>query len=89
LETLEEDKFMAQQTATGNGQAISNLEYDLLTVLQNKAEAVQAYDSYIQDAQSMGSQPCAELFQKLKESEMQQVQEIREHLTQVMQHGKM
>ena len=80
---------MAQQTAPGNGQAISNLEYDLLTVLQNKAEAVQAYDSYIQDAQSIGSQPCAELFQKLKQSEMQQVQEIREHLTQVMQHGKM
>ena len=80
---------MAQQTATGNGQAISNIEYDLLTVLHNKAEAVQAYDKYIQDAQSIGSQPCAELFQKLKESETQQVQEIREHLTQVMQHGKM
>ncbi|MBD2185729.1 MULTISPECIES: hypothetical protein [Aerosakkonema] len=72
-----------------NGQTISNLEYDLLTVLHNKAEAIQAYDSYIQDAEQTGSQPCAELFQKLKQSEMQQVQEVRQHLQEVMQKGKM
>ncbi|MEP0853928.1 hypothetical protein NC991_26650 [Funiculus sociatus GB1-A4] len=48
--------------ATDNTRAVSNLEYDLLTVLQNKAEALKAYETYIQDAQQMGSQPCAELF---------------------------
>lgn len=73
----------------GNSQAISNLEYDLLTVLQNKAEALQAYDQYIQDAQSIGSQPCAELFQKLQQQDMQQIQEVRQHLQEVMQKGKM
>jgi hypothetical protein len=34
--------------ATGNGhsqQPISNLEYDFLTVLHNKAEAVRAYET--------------------------------------------
>lgn len=77
---------------TGNGnsqQPISNLEYDFITVLHNKAEAVKAYDSYIQDAQQAGSQPCVELFEKLRQSDMQQAQEIRQHLQQVMQHGKM
>ncbi len=73
----------------GNGQALSNLEYDLVTVLHNKSEAVKAYESYIQDAQSMGSQPCAELFQKLKQSDMEQAQEIRQHLQEVLQKGKM
>lgn len=73
----------------GNSQAISNLEYDLLTVLQNKAEALQAYDRYIQDAQSIGSQPCVELFQKLQQQEVQQAQEVRQHLQEVMQKGKM
>lgn len=73
----------------GSTQAINNLEYDLLTVLQNKSEALKAYDTYIQDAQSMGSQPCVELFQKLQQSEMQQAQEIRHHLQEVMQKGKM
>lgn len=76
-------------TSSGNTQAISNLEYDLLSVLHNKAEALQAYQKYIQDAQTTGSKPCVELFQKLQQQEMQQAQEVRQHLQEVMQKGKM
>ncbi len=79
-------------TNTGNGQSqqpISNLEYDFITVLHNKAEAVKAYNTYIQDAQQSGSQPCVELFQKLRQSDIEQAHEIRRHLQEVMQHGKM
>lgn len=79
------------QTA-GNTQTqnpISNLEYDFLTVLHNKAEAIKAYETYINDAQQAGSQPCVELFQKLRQADIEQAQEIRNHLQQVMQHGKM
>lgn len=75
--------------ATNGSAVISNLEYDLLTVLQNKSEALKAYEVYIQDAQETGSQPCVELFEKLKQTEMQQAQEIRQHLQEVMQKGKM
>ncbi|MEG4043971.1 hypothetical protein [Microcoleus sp. Pol17_C1] len=74
---------------TNGSKVISNLEYDLLTVLQNKSEALKAYDTYMKDAQEMGSQPCAELFQKLQQTDMEHAQEIRQHLQQVMQHGKM
>jgi rubrerythrin len=73
----------------GNSQVISNLEYDLLTVLQNKSQALQAYEKYMEDAQATGSQPCVELFQKLQETDQQQAQEIRQHLQEVMQKGKM
>lgn len=45
--------------------AINNLEYDLVTVLHNKSEALKAYDMYIQDAREKDSQPCVQLFQKL------------------------
>jgi hypothetical protein len=76
-------------TGNGNTQAINNLEYDLVTVLHNKSEAIQAYDKYIQDAQSQNSQPCVELFQKLQQQDVQTAQEIRQHLQQVMQHGAM
>ena len=76
-------------STSGNSQVISDLEYDLLTVLQNKSEALNAYDKYIQDAQSIGSQPCVELFQKLQQADSQQAQEIRQHLQEVMQKGKM
>ncbi|MEB3309322.1 MAG: hypothetical protein VKJ02_03745 [Snowella sp.] len=68
---------------------VSDLEYDLLTVLKNKAKAVQAYDSYIQDAQEANSQPCVELLQKLQQGDIEQVNEIRQHLQQVMQNGSM
>lgn len=69
--------------------AISDLEYDLLTVLKNKAEAVQMYDVYVQDAQKADSQPCVEILQKLKQTDLEQVQELRHHLQEVMQKGKM
>lgn len=73
----------------GSTRAISNLEYDLLTTLQNKAEALKAYETYIQDAQALDSQPCVELFKKLQQSDLQQAEEIRHHLQEVMQKGKM
>ncbi|HEY9296962.1 MAG TPA: hypothetical protein VIQ31_11425 [Phormidium sp.] len=72
-----------------DSQVINNLEYDLLTVLQNKSEAIKAYQTYIKDAQETGSEPCVELFKKLMEADMQQAQEIRHHLQEVMQKGKM
>lgn len=76
--------------STGNGQnPISNLEFDFVTVLHNKGEAIKAYDTYIQDAQHANSQPCVELFQKLRQSDIEQAQEIRRHLQEVLQHGKM
>lgn len=75
--------------ASNGNTVISNLEYDLLTVLQNKSEALKAYEVYIKDAQDTGSEPCVQLFQKLQETEMQQAQEIRQHLQEVMQKGKM
>ena len=75
--------------ATNGSSVISNLEYDLLTVLQNKSEALKAYEIYMKDAQETGSQPCVELFQKLQQADMAQAQEIRQHLQEVMQKGKM
>jgi rubrerythrin len=76
-------------TTGTNSEVISNLEYDLLTVLQNKSEALKAYETYMQDAQAIGSQPCVELFQKLQQADSQHAQEIRQHLQEVMQKGKM
>ena len=89
LISLLESEEILIMADNGSSQVISNLEYDLLTVLQNKSEALQAYDKYIQDAQSIGSQPCVELFQKLQQADSQQTQEIRQHLQEVMQKGKM
>lgn len=76
-------------TTNSQTKPVSDLEYDLLTVLQNKAEAVQMYDTYIRDANNAGSQPCVELLEKLKQDDMEHAQELRRHLQEVMQKGKM
>lgn len=70
-------------------EVISNLEYDLLTVLHEKSKAVKAYEAYIQDAKAIGSQPCVELLQKIEQADAQHVQELRHHVQEVMQKGKM
>jgi rubrerythrin len=75
--------------ATNGKKAINDLEFDLLAVLKNKAEAVQIYDTYIQDAQQADSQPCVKLLQKLQKEDTKHVEELRQHLQQVMQKGKM
>ncbi|MGV2828580.1 hypothetical protein [Myxosarcina sp. GI1(2024)] len=68
---------------------VSDLEYDWVTVLHEKGKAVAAYDKYIEDAKAAGSQACVELFEKLKQSDADRMQEIRQHLIEVMQKGKM
>ncbi|MBW4459792.1 MAG: hypothetical protein KME47_06065 [Nodosilinea sp. WJT8-NPBG4] len=65
-------------------QVVSNLEYDWLTVMQSKAEALNAYDKYIQDAREANSEECVELFNRLKQTEAEQIREIRQHLTKTM-----
>ncbi|MGF1514508.1 MAG: hypothetical protein ACFB5Z_12560 [Elainellaceae cyanobacterium] len=74
---------------TPTSDIISNLEYDWLSTLHNKAEAVKAYEQYISDAEAASSQPCVDLFKKIRDAEIEQIREIREHLMAVMQHGKM
>lgn len=76
-------------TTPVNSSSLTNLEYDWVTVLKNKAEGLKAYENYIEDAEAAGSQPCVELLEKLQQADSQQIEEIRYHLLEVMQKGKM
>ncbi len=55
---------------------ISDLMYDWLTVLQSKAEGLNAYEKYLRDAEKENSQECVALFRKLHEQDARQVLEI-------------
>ena len=68
---------------------VNDLEYDWVTVLHEKGKAVKAYDKYIEDAKAADSQPCVELLENLKQSDAEQMQNIRQHLMEVMQKGQM
>ena len=70
-------------TTTGTN-PISDLQYDWLTVLQSKAEGLNAYEKYIRDAEKENSQVCVDMFRRLHEQDAMMVQEIRDHLMQML-----
>lgn len=63
---------------------ISDLTYDWLTVLQSKAEGLNAYEKYIRDAEKENAQECVDLFRRLHEQDARQIQEVRDHLMRTM-----
>lgn len=67
---------------------LSNLEYDWITLMQNKAQALVAYDQYIKDAEQAKSPECAAFFRRVHDADKAQLAEAREHLVAVLQ-GKM
>jgi hypothetical protein len=76
---------MAQMTASN---PISDLMYDWLTVLQNKAEGVSAYEKYIRDAEEAGAHECVEMFRKLHERDVQMLEEVKEHVYGMIRNNK-
>ncbi len=64
---------------------ISDLTFDWITVLQSKAEGIHAYEKYIADAERENSPECAELFRRLWEQDVRQVEEIRGHVLRMLE----
>ena len=54
---------------------LSDLAYDWITLMQNKAQALMAYDQYIKDAEAAGSPECAAFFRKVHEADKAQLEE--------------
>jgi hypothetical protein len=67
---------------------LSDLEYDWVTLIQNKAQALMAFDQYIKDAERAGSPECAAFFRRAHDSDKAQLAEAKEHLVKVLQ-GRM
>ncbi|RYF07817.1 MAG: hypothetical protein EOO31_04950 [Comamonadaceae bacterium] len=67
---------------------LSNLAFDWIALIKNKAEALIAYDQYIKDAEAAGSKECAEFFRKVHDADKAQLAEAKQHLLAVLQ-GKM
>jgi rubrerythrin len=67
---------------------LSDLAYDWITLIQNKAQALMAYDQYIEDAEQAKSPECAAYFRKVHDADKAHLAEAKEHLVAVLQ-GKM
>jgi hypothetical protein len=73
------------QETTSDRHPLSNLEYDWITLIQNKAQALVAYDQYIRDAEQANSPECAAFFRKVHDADKAQLAEARRHLSAVLQ----
>jgi rubrerythrin len=67
---------------------LSDLEYDWVTLIQNKAQALMAYDQYIRDAEQANSKECADFFRRVHDADKAHLIEARRHLVAVLE-GKM
>ncbi len=76
------------QEKSADGHPLSDLAYDWITLIQNKAQALMAYDQYIKDAEQAGSKECADFFRKVHDTDKAQLAEAKQHLLAVLQ-GKM
>ena len=67
---------------------ISDLAYDWITLVQNKAQALMAYDQYIKDAEAANSPECVAFFRKVHDADKAHIAEAKQHLVAVLE-GKM
>ena len=75
------------QEKSSDPHPLSDLAYDWITLMQNKAQALIAYDQYIKDAEAANSPECAAFFRKVHDTDKAQL-EAKQHLVAVLQ-GKM
>lgn len=59
---------------------IDDLTYDVITVLQHKAKALQAYDKYINDADEEEDDELKELFIEMRRQDEDHIQVLKESL---------
>jgi len=69
-----------EMPTTATEEPLSDLMYDWLTVLQSKAEAVAAYEQFLEDAESADATDCAQLLKKLHQEESASLREVRDHV---------
>jgi hypothetical protein len=81
-------KGKAMKEQASDPHPLSDLAYDWITLMQNKAQALLAYDQYIKDAEAANSPECAAFFRKVHDADKAQLEEAKQHLVAVLQ-GKM
>jgi hypothetical protein len=66
---------MAQKSSQSNRYGIDNLTYDLIAVLHEKAEGMEAFEQYLQDAQ--GDNEVRQCFEELQNQNRENIQKLQ------------
>ena len=68
------------------GSPVDDLTYDLITALQNKLQAVTAYDAFLGDARR-GDEQCRRLFEQLRQDDARHAGLLRQELARHLGRG--
>ena len=63
---------------------VSDLEYDVLSTLQSKLEALEVYEAYLEDCEDAGSDECRELFEEIREDDQRHAERLRSVLARLL-----
>lgn len=78
-----------QPNREGKPEAISNLTYDLATLLANCGDAVDALDDYIEDAKSCNDQDAVRVFQQMRDDETKHCDMVKRLIENQVRSGKL
>lgn len=68
---------------------LSNLAYNLVTILENKAKAAHAYETYKEDARQEGSPDCVALIERIHQDDLRHIDELKQYVASVLAGGKL
>lgn len=74
---------------TAKGQGLSNLAYNLITMLAKKAKGAEAYEAYLEDARASNSPECVALIEKIKQDDLRHIEELKGHMIAALTGGDM
>lgn len=79
---------MAQMQPSGKVEAMSDLLYDVVTVLAKCGKAVDALDTYIDDAKRDNDQNVLKLFEGIREDEIRHCDMAKDVISNLVKQGK-
>jgi len=63
---------------------VSDLEYDVLSTLQSKLEALEVYEAYLEDCEDAGNDECRELFEEIRDDDQRHAERLRSTLARLL-----
>lgn len=67
---------------------LSDVNYDIISALQNKLDAITVYDQYVEDCREAGEDDCRQAFEQIRVDEERHAENLRDLLEKMVKAGK-
>ncbi len=67
---------------------LSNVVYDVCTILSEKSAGLEVLDAYLQDAQEEGEQELVDIFQRMIDADQDIIMRLQDQLPRLVQSGR-